>query len=82
MEGWKDFVGRTSMEVQVEIYAENALSGERRHCCTAFLTYVALNEHREPKPVPPLDVRTDEEKNKIRKRNGSSYTATSTSIWG
>jgi uncharacterized protein (TIGR00369 family) len=39
-------VFRSSMEVAVEVLAENPLTGERRTTCTAFLTLVALDEHR------------------------------------
>ena len=62
LESWVNYTGRTSMEVQVEVYAENPLEGSRRHCCTAFLTYVALDERRKPVPIPRLVPETDEEK--------------------
>lgn len=63
---WVNYTGRTSMEVQVEIHAENALTGEKRHCCTAFLTYVALNNERRPMPVPPIHPQTPEEQRRYR----------------
>src|SRR5256884_2072261 len=48
-------VFRTSIEVGVEVYSENALTGERRHTTTAYVTFVAVDEHtRMPKPGPPL----------------------------
>ena len=39
-----NFVGNTSMEVQVEIYSEEPLTGSRRHTSSAYLTYVSNNE--------------------------------------
>src|SRR5689334_6481954 len=39
------FVGRTSMEVGVEIMAENIVSGEVRHIGSSYVIYVALNEN-------------------------------------
>src|SRR5229473_104479 len=56
-------VFHTSMEVGVEVYSENVLTGERKHTTTAYVTFVAIDEHtRKPKPVRPLLVKTSEEK--------------------
>ena len=54
--------GRTSMEVQTEIEAEDMRTGEIRHAGTCYLVYVALDDKGRPMPVPPLIVRTDEER--------------------
>jgi acyl-CoA hydrolase len=60
-------VFHTSMEVGVKVFSENALSGERKHTTTAYVTFVALDAHtREPKPVPPLILKTAEEKRRWR----------------
>src|SRR5215467_15367485 len=60
-------VFRTSMEVGVKVFSENALTGERKHTTTAYVTFVALDAGtREPKPVPPLILRTAEEKRRWR----------------
>jgi uncharacterized protein (TIGR00369 family) len=48
------YVGRTSMEVEVQVVAENPISGERHHTNTAYLVYVALDESGHPIPIPPL----------------------------
>ena len=56
-------VFRTSMEVGVKVFSENALTGERKHTTTAYVTFVALDAvTREPKPVAPLILKTAEEK--------------------
>lgn len=53
----------TSMEVGVEVFSENALTGERKHTTTAYVTFVAIDEHtRKPKLVPPLILKTAEER--------------------
>lgn len=44
----------TSMEVGVKVEAENALTGERRHCSSAYLTFVALDEHGRRVSIPEL----------------------------
>jgi len=59
-------VFRTSLEVGVEVYSENVLTGEKKHATSAFVTFVAIDEHtRLPKPVPPLIVKTEEEKRRF-----------------
>ncbi len=47
---------RTSMEVGVKVWAENALEGSRRHVASAYLTFVAVTEAGVPKPIPQLSV--------------------------
>src|SRR5437667_6322227 len=60
-------VFNTSMEVGVKVYSENALTGERKHTTTAYVTYVALDEcSKTPKAVPPLIVKTAAEKRRWR----------------
>ena len=57
---------RTSMEAGVRIESEDPLSGERQHVCTAFLTFVAQDEHGRPLRVPPLEPETDEDRRRSR----------------
>ena len=52
----------TSMEVGVRVEAENPLTGERRHCSSAYLTFVALDAAGNRVPIPPLVPETDDEK--------------------
>lgn len=59
-------VFNTSMEVGVKVFSENVLTGERRHTSTAYLTYVALNLDREPHPVPPLILETDQDRRRFQ----------------
>lgn len=47
-----NYADRTSMEVGVRIEAEHPLTGEKRHTSSAYLTFVALDEHGKPTPVP------------------------------
>jgi uncharacterized protein (TIGR00369 family) len=48
------YVGRTSMEAEVEVIAENPVTGESTHTNTAYLVYVALDKDGNPVSVPPL----------------------------
>jgi len=50
-----NFVGRTSMELGVEVEAENLLSGRKRHTNTCLLTFVAIDADHRPCPVRPLE---------------------------
>ncbi|HUL34295.1 MAG TPA: acyl-CoA thioesterase [Candidatus Eisenbacteria bacterium] len=60
-------VFHTSLEVGVEVFSENLLTGERKPTTTAFVTFVAIDEvTRKPRPVPPLIVKTAEEKRRWR----------------
>ena len=61
------YTGRTSMEAEVEVLAENPITGERTHTNTAYLVYVALDDHGRPTTVPPLKVETEEEKQRMEK---------------
>lgn len=55
-------VGRTSMEVGVEVYAEDMPGGSRVHTNSCLVTMVAVDDKGRPSPVPPLLVETPEEK--------------------
>ncbi len=59
---------KTSMEAGVRVESENPLSGERVHACTAYLTFVAQDEHGLAVQVPPLVLETDED----RRRNADA----------
>src|SRR3989442_15058313 len=60
-------VFHTSMEVGVEVYSENVLTGEHKHTTTAYVTFVAIDEHtRKPKQVPPLILKTAEERRRYQ----------------
>lgn len=48
------YVGRTSMEAEVNVTAENPISGQRTHTNTAYVVYVALDSSGHPVPVPGL----------------------------
>lgn len=61
LEAEVSYVGNTSIETEVNVYAENAVTGQRWHTNTAYLVYVALDEHGRPTPVPELITETDEQ---------------------
>jgi acyl-CoA hydrolase len=60
-------VFHTSMEVGVEVYSENAMTGERKHTTTAYVTFVAIDEYtKKPKLVRPLILKTAGERRRWR----------------
>jgi acyl-CoA hydrolase len=59
-------VFRTSMEVGVRVMTERLLTGERRHTCSAYLTFVALDENGKPVPIPPVIPESEDEKRRHR----------------
>jgi len=61
LEGYVSFVGRTSVEVTIEVFAENVLLRSRAHTNTARVTMVAIKDGK-PVAVPRLVCETREEK--------------------
>jgi acyl-CoA hydrolase len=54
------------MEVGVKVMVEDLMTGQKRHTCSAYLTFVALDGHGKPTKVPPAIAETDEEKRRYR----------------
>jgi acyl-CoA hydrolase len=52
----------TSLEVQVDVFSEEVLTGVRRLTTHAYLTFVAVSAEGQPIPVPQLIIETDEER--------------------
>ena len=61
-----NFVGTTSMEIGVRIEAQDPSTRKGTHTSTCYLTYVALNEKGKPTPIPPLILKTAEEKRRFK----------------
>jgi len=60
------YTGSTSMEAEVQVTAENPITGERTHTNTAYVVYVALDDDGNPVQVPPLKAETDEQKRRMQ----------------
>jgi acyl-CoA hydrolase len=56
------FVGRSSMEVQVEVLTEDIMTEKTTHALTAYFIMVALNDRGKPTEVPHLIVSSEKEK--------------------
>lgn len=57
-----NWTGRTSMEAEVNVEAENLLTGEKTHTNSAYLVFVALGSDGHPLEVPGLILETEEER--------------------
>ena len=62
LEAWVNYVGRTSMEIEVRVTSENPITGETTKTCRAFLTYVAIGPRGKPVEVPRLILENEEER--------------------
>ncbi|MBI3153009.1 MAG: acyl-CoA thioesterase [Chloroflexi bacterium] len=56
------YTGKSSMEAEVLVVAENPVTGEQTHTNTAYLVYVALDDEGRPTTVPALIIETEEER--------------------
>lgn len=55
------FVGRTSMAVLAQVFAEDIGRGERRHTNECWMTFVHLDGDGNPAPAPRLLLETEED---------------------
>jgi acyl-CoA hydrolase len=62
-------VWSTSLEVEVEVFSEETLTGLRRMTSIAYLTFVAIDRDGLRQPVPGLILETPEEKQKAEAAN-------------
>lgn len=59
------YTGSTSMEAEVQVIAENPITGQRWQTNTAYLVYVALDDAGKPVAVPPILAETIDEERKM-----------------
>jgi acyl-CoA hydrolase len=59
----------TSLEVEVEVFSEETLTGVRRMTSRAYLTFVSIDRDGRRVPIPPLVLDSDEEKQKAAEAN-------------
>ena len=54
------------MEVRVDVIAENPVNGDQTQTNSAYVVYVALDEQRNPKSVPPLIAESELERERMK----------------
>ena len=60
-----NYAGKTSMEVGVEVHAEDMTKGTRRHTNSCLVTMVAVDKNRKPSRVPGLILETPGDKTRF-----------------
>jgi len=61
-----NYVGRTSLEIGVDVVVERPRTGEREYASRALFTFVHLGRDMRPTPVPPFTPETPEEEARWR----------------
>ena len=56
-----NYVQKSSMEIEVNVEAEDIAKGTRVHTGNAFVTFVALDDSGKPTSVPTLRIKTPED---------------------
>src|SRR5262245_5584986 len=62
LKSWVTCTFNTSLEVQVDVFSEETLTGRRQLTSQAFLTFVSVKRDGTRVPVTPLLVETTEER--------------------
>jgi acyl-CoA hydrolase len=52
----------TSLEVEVEVFSEATLTGERQRTSVAYLTFASIDDESRRVPIPPLLPETDDDR--------------------
>jgi acyl-CoA hydrolase len=60
-----EYVGRSSMYITVQVFAEKVSTGERQHTHTAHVVFVAIDQQRRPVQVPRLTAENDDEQRRF-----------------
>jgi len=61
-----NYTGKTSMEIGVKVESEHPMTGEIKHTASAYLTFVAIDEHGKPTTVPQIVPKTEDEKKRVQ----------------
>lgn len=61
-----NYTGHTSMEIGVKVLAESIRDQVIRHANSCFFTMVAVDDHGQTTPVPPLEPKTPDEIRRYR----------------
>tara|TARA_B100001123_G_scaffold38184_1_gene39464 strand:- start:153 stop:617 length:465 start_codon:yes stop_codon:yes gene_type:complete len=60
-----NYVQKSSMEIEVNVEAEDIAKGKRVHTGNAYVTFVALDDNGKPTPVPSLRLKTPEDQKRF-----------------
>ena len=60
-----NYVQKSSMEIEVNVEAEDIAKGTRVHTGNAFVTFVALDQNGKPASVPKLRIESNDDKKRF-----------------
>ncbi len=61
-----NYIHKSTMEIQVDVYSEEGLTGEKSFTTTCMLTYVAITQDGRPTEVPGLILETDDDRERFK----------------
>ena len=62
-----NYTGNSSMEVGIRVVTENIQLHTARHTNSCYFTMVAVDAKRKPLAVPPLELRSDEQRVRFKR---------------
>ena len=65
-----NFTSRTSMEVGCRVETEDMRTRTRRYVTKAYLTFVSIGEDGRPRPLPPLELETEDDRRRHAEAEG------------
>ncbi len=65
-----NYVSRTSMEVGCRVDTEDMKTGIHRYVTKAYLTFVSIGEDGRPRPLPPLELETEDDRRRHAEAEG------------
>ncbi len=65
LQGTINHATKSTMEIEVDVYSEEGLTGTRNFTTKAFLTSVAVDQSGKPTEIPQLLLETEEEKKRF-----------------
>lgn len=54
----------TSMEIYVDVWLDDPISGKKTHTNEGIYTFVAVDEYNKPVPIPQMEPETEQEKSR------------------
>ena len=66
LDSWVNRAFGTSLEIEINVFAQNPIDKESRQCNHAFFTFVSVDENGKPKAVPKIHPQTEQEKERYK----------------
>ena len=60
-----NYIGRSSMDIEVNVFTENLTTAVKKHSCTAYLNFVNINKHGKPTEISKKIIPSTEYQKKL-----------------